>query len=280
MSHRPHSVFAMSPRRPFVQRNDPESWDSYDGPHDGVPTWLAPSLIGWVVDGLFESYSSSEAIEGLSLWVRRPLPSDYRQFRAVLWKSTELVLNATDYVLMTTRVPQLVVRLQAILDQAGSLYTVGRDESDTWELQERVSPETMELGSEAMAGDGRSAEHLRAAWSKTFGRDKDPTSAYDHSIKAVEIAARPIITPIDDRATLGKMIRAMEDKPSKWTTSIDCDGDVDRLVAMMRLLWEGHYRHGDESKPFSNTPESATAAVQLAVVLTQWFKNETVHGAP
>lgn len=260
-------------------RTDPALWAAYDGPHPGVPSWLEPSLVEWVTDQLFHDYADSSEVPALSRWVRTPLPTTYGSFQKTLRTSADLLLNAVDFVLMRIQDVAALQELQRILDEAGSLYAVGIDEQDHFELQERIQPETMTFASEVMAGEGRFAEHLRLAWSKAFGRDKDPSAAYDHSIKAVETAARPIVAPTDARVTLGKMIAAMADKPSKWTTPIDCEQDISHVVAMMRLLWEGHYRHGDESKPLVNTPPSAAAGVQLAVVLSQWFTDGTVSRA-
>ena len=42
---------------------------------------------------------------------------------------------------------------------------------------------------------------------------------------------------------------------------------------MAELLWQGMYRHGDESKPLTHSHEQAEAAIHLAATLVQWFRS-------
>jgi hypothetical protein len=63
----------------------------------------------------------------------------------------------------------------------------------------------------------RAHHHLMTGWSKIASRFPDPSGAYREAVRGVEAAAKPVVTPNDDLATLGKMIRAIEGAPGKWT---------------------------------------------------------------
>src|SRR5207248_1978772 len=95
---------------------------------------------------------------------------------------------------------------------------------------------------------GRAAEHLRSAWANTYGRDPSPSKAYGDAVRAVEAAAKPVISPKNSRTTLGTLIRDIRAKPGKWTVTLvkgAGSAAVGVLVEMMDLLWQGqHDRHG------------------------------------
>ena len=86
--------------------------------------------------------------------------------------------------------------------------------------------------------------------------------AYGEAVKAIEVAAKPVVTPDDPLATLGKMISAIRDEPGKWETDAEFDGGVQTILAMMKLAWKGQLRHGDENAPIDVSQEAAEMTVQ------------------
>ena len=126
----------------------------------------------------------------------------------------------------------------------------------------------------------KAAEYLRTAWHYLYGRNPIPSSAYRDAVRAVEAAARPVVTPNDELATLGKMIHALRDKPDKWETVI---GDVDTVRMMMRTIWKSQSdRHGtdDPAKPRNVSQPEAEAAVQIAVTLVHLFRTGAIRFTP
>lgn len=130
---------------------------------------------------------------------------------------------------------------------------------------------------EALAAGDRAAEHLRRAWSKAFARRSDPNGACLEAVAAIEVAAKPVVCPNNSKATLGTIIRDMNSKPSKWTTDTEADADIEKIVAMLELVWTGHFRHGDEAKPIDVTRDGGMMIVQLASVLVHWFRSGRVR---
>lgn len=163
--------------------------------------------------------------------------------------------------------------MNAQLEQARSAYVVGMDGNNQYELQHRQPEELTGIVADATSGSDRASEHLRRAWSKAFGRNPDPTGACVEAVAAIEVAAKPVISPNNPKATLGTLIRDIKVKPSKWTTDSEADGDVEKVVSMMEIVWTGHFRHGDDSKPIDVSKEGSEMIVQLAALLVHWFRS-------
>jgi len=169
-----------------------------------------------------------------------------------------------------------VARVDSELAQARSAYCVGLDGNGRYELQYRQPEALTALVEEATLGTDRASEHLRRAWSKAFGRQPDPNGACVEAVAAIEVAARPIVSPNNGRSTLGTIIRDINAKPSKWTSDSEADDDIEKIVAMMDLVWTGHFRHGDDSKPISVSNAGAEMIVHLAAILVHWFTSGRV----
>ena len=135
----------------------------------------------------------------------------------------------------------------------------------------------MLLLEESINDHGRASDHLSRAWSQCFGRDTNLNEACIEAAKAVEVAAKPLVTPDDPRATLGKMCSAIEIKPSKWETDLEYTHDVQTILHMMRFVWEGQLRHGDENAPLEVTEEGAQMIVSAAVLLVTWFSSGRIR---
>jgi hypothetical protein len=128
-----------------------------------------------------------------------------------------------------------------------------------------------------MAKPGNAGRHLGAAWDKVYGRSPDASGAYREAVRAVEAVAKPVVTAADPAATLGKVIKAMTDKPAKWTADL---GSVDVVADMMGQLWTSQLdRHGtdDETVPLSVSAAKAEAALHLAVTLVHLFQSGAVR---
>lgn len=119
------------------------------------------------------------------------------------------------------------------------------------------------------------------AWHDVYGREPTAGDAYREAVRAVEAAVKPIVTPSDPLATLGKMIKAIRDKPTKWAWEL---GEPTEVANMMGRLWTSQLdRHGtdDESHPLTVSLQQAEAAVHLAVTLVHWCQSgafRAVHG--
>lgn len=164
--------------------------------------------------------------------------------------------------------------LSDLLEAGGSAWTVGGSPP---RLLRRVVDQQREQLLVAASANDAAADEISEAWVNAYGRDPDPSDAWDHAIKAVEILLHPIVSPTNARATLGTMLRDLEAKPEKWSlalaTSSTTVGAVEALTGMLRLIWPNPDRHGSGSGSYRvPTQEEAEQVVGLGVFVVGWLR--------
>lgn len=276
--------------RPLSRRDD----DTYDGPYEGVPDWLVPSLLRFVLTRLQNATDGvDQALHHIERRLRRPLDWKYgsqtalEYLRIAIVKDRQLFLDVLDIVVtnLTPADTADAVELMRQLSEAGSAWTIDMRHDGTYQLVRRVNQTVAIASTQVISSAGRAGQHLAKAWSETYGRHPDPSSAYREAVRAVEAAAAPIISPRNKTATLGTMIGDVRNDPSKWTVALQpTAGDrVDTVREMMRLLWTSELdRHGtsDASVPLHVSQEEAEAAVHLATTLVHWFTSGAISPRP
>jgi len=272
-------------RAPLSKRSNPEAVQEFFALREGVPVGLRDSL------ALFVETAFYGRISGRGLVVTdqgqryerihdRLLPGSPSELDDQFERNDEHLLDAVDFVLGDlTNAPSnrlKVEELELHLAEARSVWKVGRANDESWELQRRQSEELADLAQTAASVSDRAGEHLRRAWSELYGRQPNPNQACNEAVSAIEAAAKPVVSPINGRTTLGTLVSDMGLKPSKWTTDSEADTDLETVIAMMKMVWTGHYRHGDETKKIEVTQEGAEIVVQLATLLVHWFRSGLV----
>jgi hypothetical protein len=282
--------------RPLNRRGKPP--DEFDGPFEGVPPWLKGALWTWVRDQLTSQSGAIARFRAIAISLRLDI-EDARspnpgtpggleaRLRDQMFADDDLFLNVVDLVARDV-FPIEAGRGSSLLRRSADLSALDRmlrDGASVWHvvdepkphLQRRLPPEVEEL---AHTATGRAAEYLSEAWRQAYGRDPDPSASYAESIKAVEVAAIPVVSPNNPRATLGTIIRDMRAKPEKWSFRLGEDpAGVDTVIANLDLLWTGHdTRHGslDPDAPIRATQEQAETAAQLAALLVSWFGDQHI----
>ena len=274
-------------RPPILQRETPEQRDEFYALRDGVPEGLRPSLIDWTVALYASPVDDSWEINldrirhlerVIDCWVllnMLPLSLEFLHTRFSV--DHDLLLQATDIALQWADDDDAEV-LESYLADARSVYCVGTDENQTYQLQFRQSEEMTELLQTEADQPERAADHLRRAWSKCFRIDPDPNGACGDAVSAVEAAAKPVISPKNAKTTLSSLCKNMDDKLSKWETDSEFDGSVQTVLRMMQVVWnKGQYRHGDADAPLEVSQEAAEMTVHIAVLLVSWFRSGRVR---
>jgi hypothetical protein len=266
---------------------------------EGVPKFLQPSLKAWLRPTFVLLVGSNRwrFAEGLARTFERRLrgkavlPAAFRSSPAIAFdqlidhvaNDEEVYLNLLDFALSGMRADRDRVRtneLERILREAGSAYTVV-ETGEGLGLQRRVAKEVRAAGDLAMSTQERASVHLQEAWQSVYGLNPNPSHGYREAVRAVEAAAKPVVTPKNPTATLGTIIPALRDGIAghKWAfvlTYKDGGDGTTAVVEMMRLLWQGqHDRHGtdDDDMPINVSQSEAEAAVHLATTLVQWFQS-------
>ena len=72
---------------------------------------------------------------------------------------------------------------------------MGRDLNGRSCLEKRVDSTVEEAARREMEKQGNAAMHLQSAWHHAYRRNPDPSKAFSEAVKAVEAAARPVVSP-------------------------------------------------------------------------------------
>lgn len=282
--------------RPLGVDSDDEIAE-YDALHDGIPSWMAAAFWAWVKaeitrhrrysDGSgWVAHLDEDLAESMCQTLRIPLPNlrvngtdgaaGQKQLDLALQVLTKNAngLQVADYILAHGKTPKEDA-LEALFVRSKSAWAVGT-RSGKPGLVRRV-PLGVQVGADSVMGRaGRAGVRLARAWENLYGIQPNASEAYRLAILAVEDASVPVVSPANTRATLGTVLKHMEDQgdwalPMSREDSRSPSGDV--IVGMMRTLWHGqHDRHGGQpSAPGNVSRAEAIVAVGLATTLVQWF---------
>jgi hypothetical protein len=274
---------------PLSQRERPRS--DFDGPHEGVPAWLKQSVRAWIKPFLEGQHGAREqTLREMEAVLRMDKPlswsANYGPVGSTLtrmWEKETFALDVVDFALSKCSPDSPAVRdLSKILLQGGSVWEVrGTVAGDACQLVRRTAGPIVESIEETGSLNDRAHKHLMVAWTKLMGRSPDPSRAYHEAVRAVEVVAAPVVTPDDPKATLGKIIRAINDKPEKWTVDL-AEASPSQVADMAAMIWQAQFdRHGnpDEDVPLNVSQEQADAAVHVAIALVRLFAGGHVRPA-
>ena len=275
-------------------RDMPSAQIQWEGPFSGVPDWLAPHLDGWVWSVFFQGTAGgrehywTHGLEQIQLDLHLTLDwtnqgrSASQSLISHRISDGDTYLDIVDWCIAHTENPELPGILQRYLDSSASLYTITRLEGRRPALTERVIDTVAEAVHTAAPPNSRAAEYLALAWSNIYGRVKDPSSGYRDAIRAVEAAAKPVVSPTNTLTTLGTIISDISAKPEKWKFSLTPESGADpfeALLGQMRLIWKGQLdRHGtdDDAVPVSVSIAEAEVALHIAALLVHLFTSGAV----
>ena len=255
-----------------------------EAPYPDVPDHLKPHLFLWIRQCFDQGYEFDYGRLGeVAIHMRiQILQNDPLKFLAARCsESDEFMLDLTESILELYGWDRgRAGALQSLLESSNSAYRV----KNGWDgLEMLITPEVKEQVQEVVnAAKSSAGDHLREAWNEAYGRKPDPVKSYSESIKAVESALAPIVSPQNGKQTLGTMIRDVKAKPSKWGFDIPDGnvGGVETVLSMMQLLWEGQSsRHGGLNPTPAETVEEARSAVHLAASLVQFATGKHLRQA-
>ena len=273
---------------PLSARRDPQTVESYVSLFTGVPPHLVSSLMAWteaffqVSNDRFNAQTkdrlhSVERTLRLTIKDGGSLRSTVQHFLTEIRDDESRFLDVIDFLLSKRVAAADQLRgLVDILEQGGSIWRIGFDrEANRQELQERVD-ETMQAVVAAVTSvAGNPSTHLSKAWSEAFGRDPNAGAAYDEAVKSLEAAFQPVVSPKNPTATLGTILKDIENKPEKFATRLEGKGDApDGVLAVhgsLNVIWQTAVRHGSglPGAPTSVSIEQARDAVVSAASLVQ-----------
>ncbi|WP_374159386.1 hypothetical protein ACEWX3_10585 [Mycobacterium sp. G7A2] len=188
-------------------------------------------------------------------------------------RDDELFLDLVDGSLEIFSPGSLADELARLLDLAGSVWTVAPDRRA---LTRVVNDQAQATYEEATSVADAATGELKEAWANAFGRSGDPSDAWDHAIKAVEDVLIPEMMPNNGNATLSNVVGELAGQNgAQWRLVLpgnDQTHDVGALVAMLRLMWPNHDRHGGSTPKRTASEQEARAVVTLAATIVQWHR--------
>lgn len=153
-------------------------------------------------------------------------------------------------------------------------YTVHTDRK---RLVLRVDDSAWAALAVAVSAENEASNALEQAWACQYGRSgQDASKVWDLCTQAVESVLKPLVSPNDSKATLGKMIQALEDAPRKWEFALPTRErkgalitGVDSFISALRIVGYNPSRHGGSSDKVQ-LAESAVVLHQ-AVAIVCWL---------
>jgi hypothetical protein len=259
-----------------------------DGPFEGIPDHLRYPVHHWFATAIGDEGDGpwrSGAMRELAIRFRTNVPPDYdipRLVRVLLvildGQDQEMALDMVDAALDVLG-PNLNgwETLQKHLDAGASAWKVADDRIS---LTGVVSDEAQATYEQAASVADEATKELKVAWANAFGRNGDPSDAWDHAIKAVEDVLIPEMMPNNGNATIGHVVGELAGQNgAAWKLALpgnNQDHDVAHLVSMLRLIWPNHDRHGGTGPKRTPSRQEARAVVTLAATIVQWHREGSV----
>lgn len=253
-------------------------------PDEVLPLKILPHmrqpLIGWVEESCPE-YGMKGAWKILAQMLKIDYTNSqpYAAILDALNDDNDLLLDLVDARLKLGKGDRNDGHLRGALALAGSGWALNAAADG---LEQVVDETVRKAALEAIdRAEASAAQHLKLAWVATHSRERNATLAQAEMIRAVESAARPVLTPNNLQATLGTLIGQLDGQSSLYTTagaSAANDG-VAALVSMMRMLWQQQTdRHG-ANPTLSATRERAEFLLPVASAVVHAFSTGAVRRA-
>jgi hypothetical protein len=276
----------MNQYRPLSKRDVPDA--DLDTLHEDVEPWMAEPVIGWLrpflwIESDFSVLANTSFLEGFEMahrvrdkFDRTDAASPAADAEGRIRQGGTFGLDLVSYALHVLPTwyldHHMVSTLEELLHNSGSAWEVTAtgsedDEERTYTLTRRDLAAAKAAISDIRSHSQRAGDFLADSWQAIARRDPRPGEGYDKAVKAIEAAAQPVVSPANNRATLGTIVRDMRAKPSKWEFDL---GDVDLVIDMADRVWVEHFRHGTQPRT-DHTLSEADVALHLAIPLVRFF---------
>lgn len=251
---------------------------------EGLPSYVYESVIAWIRslkaekdwvrwDFLVDFQTALKSSLNVSTGRYTPFPKLAEFLRTL---PPETMANLLDFLL--AGIPRsgyngTLAGLETVLAVGGSSWAVGIRGGRNG-LVARMPSSVVDVVSEVTSASDRAGAKLGEAWDKAYGPLPQPSDAYVAAVRAVEILICPLVSPKNDRATLGTVIRDLRQQRGSWQFAMrhgDGSDTCEEVIAMLQLLWKAQNdRHGSGSYT-DVSEEEAQAAVLLASTVVGWL---------
>jgi len=278
-----------------VRRNQRDDF----GPIDGVPTFMRRSInkwinntIEWVAhDGqlpLVTQIALELRIDELGDYIDNFHPGDaiiaciqYSSLRGNTYDESR-ALDVIDWLLghgFGHAQP-----LEHILKSAGHVLRVSPERC---RLVERIEPTLWDEYEQVTRLDDQASQYMQEAWALAFGRNPNVGDAWGRAIKAIETLLKPIVSPKNDKATIGSMTSALRQAPDKWKCKLPdrdykSNGEtnvkpgIEVFIDALATIGYQPDRHGSD-QPQDVDEATARSVLFLATTVVGWLRDGTLR---
>ena len=280
-----------------VRRNQRDDF----GPIDGVPTFMRRSInkwinntIEWVAhDGqlpLVAQIALELRIDELGDYIDNFHPGDAIIAciqNSSLWGNIydeSRALDVIDWLLGHGF--GYAQSLEHILKSAGHVLRVSPDGN---RLVERIDPALWDEYEQVTQLEDQASQYMQEAWTLAFGRNPNVGDAWGRAIKAIETLLKPIVSPKNDKATIGSMTGELRQSPDKWECKLpdriyNVNGEINSKrgieVFIDALATIGYQpdRHGSD-QPQNVDEATARSVLFLATTVVGWLREKILRTA-
>lgn len=254
-------------------------------PVDGVPDVLWQYAMRWIENAVNDDAS---IVCGLSIELRLERAGSYLDYqgakyaiRACLEETGHDQIAALDVIdwLLGHGCGQADA-LEYILKSAGHVLRVSPDGD---RLVERIDPALWVEYEQVTQPDDQASQYMQEAWALTFGRDPNLSDAWGKAIKAIETLLKPIVSPKNNKATIGSMTNELRQSPDKWECKLPdreykANGEtnvkpgIEVFIDALATIGYQPDRHGSD-QPQDVDEATARSVLFLATTVVGWLRD-------
>lgn len=128
---------------------------------------------------------------------------------------------------------------------------------------------------------------MQEAWALAFGRNPNVGDAWSKAIKAIETLLKPIVSPKNNKATIGSMTSELRQAPDKWECKLPdrdykANGDInvkpgiEVFIDVLATIGYQPDRHGSD-RPQDVDEATARSVLFLATTVVGWLRDGTLR---
>ena len=147
---------------------------------------------------------------------------------------------------------------------------------------ERIDPALWNEYEQVTQLDDQASQYMQEAWALAFGRNPNASDAWSKVIKAIETLLKPIVSPKNDKATIGSMVSSLRQAPNKWKCKlpdreyksngeINVKPGIEVFIDALATIGYQPDRHGSD-QPQEIDETTARSILFLATTVVGWLR--------
>lgn len=257
---------------------------------EAFPEYMLPSVMLWIKDLLIRrqlfkpqlsrDVNDSKLVMPMNRALRKTFRSNWLAFMADIQTDVSTLRNAITYLLQNIADAQDGQRLEAILSDTSSAYSVDFKEEEVrsgaiigkatrMKLVYRVPPVVKEQALDIMRTDQLLAE----AWESHYGINPDDEKTVTRCTDALAGLLRDVYFPEEKRPQLGTLLGKIRKDLGKYTLPASSIYDSDKFLELMKDFSKirGNHKSGTGRAP---THVEASFVLHYAIMLFQILRSK------